>query len=361
VHVNSATPIFLIFLFFFPNMFLNQFFLNIFHSSYAFGAGQSNREKLQHFKVDILQFPIPTDRSWPLYPLFDKDRNAIWVGDTVIDSGRIWEFDITNSTYKEHKLSNTSIVTASVLDANDTVWYLDPLLKRIGTYNPNSSFLNTVFNIQTNDTIFGMTIDNRGIIWMTSPNNAEVLRFDTSTKRFEPAIELPSSRPLGIAFDTKDNIWIADELGSIIRIPSNNQNAIYRYSAPPSSKLMLPSPTAILVDTGGNNIYVSNHNDQEVTSFNTTTGEFRNFKLPTLGLPFGMAMDKFGDIWIAQHTSNQSFVLDPSTGASLKFIVPHPNPYVQWITTDSNGNIWLAEQLAGSLGKIIFHENVTLQ
>jgi streptogramin lyase len=44
--------------------------------------------------------------------------------------------------------------------------------------------------------------------------------------------------------------------------------------------------------------------------------------------------------------------LDPISGDSRKFIIPHSNPYAQWVTSDSNGDVWLGEQLAGSLGKI---------
>ncbi len=357
--MNLGGPILWIFLIFFYNILLSQFILNNFYSSLAYEPAQSNRERLQHLGINFLQYPIPAEQSWPLFPLFDKARNSIWVGDTVIDSSRIWEFSITNSSYKEYKLSKISIATALVLDSKNMVWYLDPLLKRIGTLDPNSSFKNAVYNIQTKDTIFGMAIDNKGIIWMTSPDDGRVLRFDTNSRKFDPAIELPSSRPLGIVFDNKNSIWIADELGSIIRVPSFSADAIYRYSVPPASKSILPSPTAILVTRDGNNIYISNHNDKTITSFNMATREFRSYKLPTSGLPFGMTLDNLGEIWIAQHTSNESFVLDPSVGESRKFVIPNSNPYVQWMTTDSNGDIWLAEQLAGSLGKIVVQEKIT--
>lgn len=357
--MNLGGPILWIFLIFFYNILLSQFILNNFYSSLAYEPAQSNRERLQHLGINFLQYPIPAEQSWPLFPLFDKARNSIWVGDTVIDSSRIWEFSITNSSYKEYKLSKISIVTALVLDSKNMVWYLDPLLKRIGTLDPNSSFKNAVYNIQTKDTIFGMAIDNKGIIWMTSPDDGRVLRFDTNSRKFDPAIELPSSRPLGIVFDNKNSIWIADELGSIIRVPSFSAHALYRYSVPPASKSILPSPTAILVTRDGNNIYISNHNDKTITSFNMATREFRSYNLPTSGLPFGMTLDNLGEIWIAQHTSNESFVLDPSVGESRKFVIPNSNPYVQWMTTDSNGDIWLAEQLAGSLGKIVVQEKIT--
>src|SRR5262245_39106079 len=108
----------------------------------AYHNNATKMAPFQHMTVNITQFPIPVDRSWPLYPLFDEKRNVIWIGDTVIDSGRIWEFKIANSSFNEHKLFNTSIVTMSLLDANETIWYLDPLLKKIGNYIPKAPFMN---------------------------------------------------------------------------------------------------------------------------------------------------------------------------------------------------------------------------
>jgi len=63
-----------------------------------------------------------------------------------------------------------------------------------------------------------------------------------------------------------------------------------------------------------------------------------------------VTIDKFGDIWIAQHTSNKIFVLNPSSGGLKEFSLTDPHPYVQWITSDSNG-------VAGSLGHIRIEED----
>ncbi len=315
---------------------------------------QENQDRLQNLKVSMQQFLIPNNESWPLYPLYDHYRNSIWVGDTVIDSGRIWEFNITTSKFEQHNLNDTSIVTVLALDSNNTIWYVDPLLKRIGYYSPSSHPVNHVYTLQTNVTIFGMTMDKNDTIWMTSPDNGEVLRFDTRTKEFKPAIHLPfpDSRPLGITFDEPNNIWIADERGSLIKINSNNIDVIDQYKPNASNGNILPNPTALVVMPDSTRIFVSNHDNKSITSFNTVTKMFSYYRLNTTGLPFGMAIDKYGDIWIAQHTSNRIFVFNPSSGGSKEFVLPYSHPYVQWITSDSNGNIWMAEQLVSSLGHI---------
>lgn len=177
---------------------------------------------IEHLNIKSQQFPIPGSISWPYYPLFDKFRNVIWVGDTSMDSGRIWEFNITDSKYTAHKLGNISIVTALALDHHKVLWYLDPVTRRLGFYNPNSDTNIGVYDIKTNDTLFGIAIDNKDVVWMTSPNNKQVLRFDTHTKQFRAPVQLPfsTSRPLGIVFDGNHTLWIADEVGSIAKIDS---------------------------------------------------------------------------------------------------------------------------------------------
>ena len=320
---------------------------------------QENQDRFKNLNVTMQEYVVPNNQSWPLYPLYDHYRNLVWVGDTVIDSSRIWAFNLTNAKFKEYNLNDTSIVTILALDSNNTIWYLDPLLKRVGFYDPSSHPVNQVYPIRTNVTIFGMTMDMNDTIWMSSPDNGEVLRFDTKTKEFKPVIHLPfpDSRPLGITFDKPSTIWIADESGSIIKINSSDVHMINQYRPYISKGNILPSPTAILVVPDLNSIFVSNHNDKSITSFNTVSNLFGYYRLNTTGLPFGMTTDKFGDIWIAQHTSNKIFVLNPSSGSTKEFSLIDPHPYVQWITSDSNGNIWLAEQLAGSLGQITIEED----
>jgi copper transport protein len=72
-----------------------------------------------------------------------------------------------------------------------------------------------------------------------------------------------------------------------------------------------------------------------------------------------MAMDSFGNFWVAEHTINKIGVIDPQTGTNKEIKIPSPNPFVQWITSDSKGQIWFAEQRGNSLGVIT--ANVSLQ
>jgi copper transport protein len=65
-----------------------------------------------------------------------------------------------------------------------------------------------------------------------------------------------------------------------------------------------------------------------------------------------MAMDGNHKLWVAEHIINKIAVIDPPTGTNKEVTIPNKNPFVQWITADSKGNIWLAEQRGNSLAVV---------
>ena len=133
--------------------------------------------------------------------------------------------------------------------------------------------------------------------------------------------------------------------------PSHNYSAtVY---APTGINNTLKSPTGLLLDSVGNNIFISQHEGQKVSVFNVITKSFQDYPLlDPNGLPFGMALDKYGNLWVAEHTINKIAVIDPQTGKSKEVKIPSQTPFVQWLTSDSDGNIWIAEQRGHALGII---------
>ena len=54
-------------------------------SSPAASLDLLTKPKLSQLTFNIQEHSIPVNDSAPLYPLYDKNRNVIWVGDTAID------------------------------------------------------------------------------------------------------------------------------------------------------------------------------------------------------------------------------------------------------------------------------------
>ena len=113
------------------------------------------KSKLSQLAFHIQEYSIPVNDSAPLYSLYDKNRNVMWIGDTAIDSSRILEFNLITHKFVEHKLGGTSILSVMAFDNNNNnnqIWYVDPLLKHLGHYDPSAN-ITKLYNIPTRGTI----------------------------------------------------------------------------------------------------------------------------------------------------------------------------------------------------------------
>lgn len=309
-----------------------------------------NFEKLN---FNVTEYPISNTTIQPLYPIYDKSRNYIWFGDTIIGSGRIFAFDINNRNYIEHKINGTNIVTLMTIDSKNNLWYVDPLTKTIGSYDPTNN-ASKLYPIPNSVIPSGIAIDSNDTIWITSPVSGEVMRFDPAVGNITLKLNLKDKnvRPFAIASDPASNlIWLTDEGGKLAKIDPSTNYSITEYS--PMGNKSLLSPTALLIDKNSGEIYISQHDGHRITVFNPLTKIFTD--LPIInkaGLPFGMAFDKYGNLWVAEHTINKNAVIDTQKSKIREVPVKKPSPFIQWITSDSNGNIWFAEQRGNSIGVI---------
>jgi copper transport protein len=322
------------------------------------------KPSLDQLKFSVREFRIPGNNiSQPLYPLYDDSRNVIWVGDTSIDSGRIFEFNLNSYKFTEHKINDTNIVTVMASDRGNQIWYVDPLMKNLGHYNPNTN-KNQVYKIPNPDFIAsGIAIDKNDNVWLTSASTNVILRFNSQSQAASDfaTFYLPSANAtsLGLTVDDESGqIWIAEDIGKLANIDPNRNYKIVEYS-PEGKDKILKDPTALFVDPVTGDIYISEHEGHAVSVFNPILKKFeeRYSTLDPNGLPFGMAMDKYGNLWVAEHTINKIAVIDPNTGQHKEVDIPTPSPFVQWITSDSKGNIWLAEQRGNALAVVTSIEN----
>jgi copper transport protein len=311
------------------------------------------KPNFDQLKFNVTEYPISNTTIQPLYPIYDKSRNYIWFGDTSIGSGRIFAFDINNRNYIEHKINGTNIVTLMTIDSKNNLWYVDPLTKAIGSFDPTNN-ASKLYPIPNYVTPSGIAIDSNDTIWITSPVSGEVMRFDPAVGNITLKLNLKDKnvRPFAIASDPVSNlIWLTDEGGKLAKIDPSTNYSITEYS--PMGNRSLLSPTALLIDKNSGEIYISQHDGHRITVFNPLTKIFTD--LPIInkaGLPFGMAFDKYGNLWVAEHTINKNAVIDTQKSRIREVPVKAPSPFIQWITTDSNGNIWFAEQRGNSIGMI---------
>ncbi|MER3407327.1 MAG: hypothetical protein C4292_00425 [Nitrososphaera sp.] len=303
------------------------------------------------------QYNIP-DQSLPLFPVFDQQRQSIWVGDSLPGSGRIWQFDIATGNYTVHKVKRIDLITIMALAPDGNLWYVDPLsfgsgVSTLGTYHPADD--STIqFKLPVNGTVTGLTIDGNGSLWMPVSQANKVVKFEPASKKFT-SLDIPTANadPVSIMTDSQGNVWFAEAAGKIAKIePATGKITEY---APKSKSQALGEPTAIFEDPKNpGTLYISEHTGHRVTTFNTFLGTFHNYPSPNeAGAPFGMAMDSNGNLWIAEHLIDRIAVMDPRTGENKEVKIPIAGSFIQYLTADDKGKIWFAAQRGQpSLGSI---------
>jgi copper transport protein len=293
----------------------------------------------------------------PLYPIFDIERQSIWVGDSLPGSGAIWQLDIATGNYTMHKI-NATHVTQSVLASDGSLWYIDPLGAEnngvVGLYNPADNSSSRRYVIPEEGIPSGIAIDGNGSLWMpivVGNGSDKVVKFDPASEEFSSyTIPTPDARPAGITSDRLGNVWFAEAgAGSIAKIDPATGN-ITEYK-PKNSLQALDEPVGVFADPDSSDIYISEHNGHTITVYNSLLGTFREYpSINEAGLPFGMAMDNYGNLWFAQHEIDKIGLIDPRTGEGTEANIPITGSFVQWITSDNEGRIWFAAQRGSALG-----------
>jgi copper transport protein len=315
------------------------------------------KPKLGDFSFNVKDYKMPDNKAQPLFALYDKSRNVIWTGDSSINSGRIFEFNLDTHKYTEHKIAGANLITLLALDpTTNDIWFIDPLNKNLGHYIPATN-TTQLFKIPVQGVPSGITVDpGSANVWISLATTNEVLRFNLQGKSFLPPIELTSQNatPLGIIADQSGQIWVAESgTGKLANIDPTKNYKVSEYSPRGGTNSTLKSPTALLADPNTGEIYISEHDGHAVSVFNPILKTFDQYpSLDPSGLPFGMTLDNYRNLWVAQHVINKIAVIDPSTGEHRDVNIPQQSPFVQWITSDSQGNVWLAQQRAASLGEI---------
>jgi copper transport protein len=314
---------------------------------------------ISNLKFDTQIYNMSVKDSLPLYPTFDMQRQSIWVGDSLPGSGTIWQLNIATGNYTMHKI-NATHVTQSVLDSDGSLWYIDPLGAEnngvVGFYNPSDNSSSRRYVIPGEGIPSGIAIDGNGSLWvpLVIANGADqVIKFDPATEHFSSYdIPTPDARPAGVTTDRTGNIWFAEaDAGSIAKIDPVSGN-ITEYK-PKSPSQTLDEPAAVFADPNGFNIYIAEHTGHTISVYDSLLGTFHEYpSIDESGLPFGMAMDSYGNLWFAQHEIDKIGVLDPRTGEGTEANLPITGSFVQWLTSDNDGRIWFAAQRGSALGSV---------
>ena len=179
--------------------------------------------------------------------------------------------------------------------------------------------------------------------------------------------------PLGLAFDSSGNMYIADSVnqkvrkisGGTITTVAGNGTGGYSGDGAAATSAELLGPSAVAVDSAGN-IYIAdsaNHVVREVTTngnistfAGTNTGGYAGDGGPAnqaeLDFPTGVAVDGSGNVFIADSANN---VIREVSGGNITTVVGGSEVQnlndPETVLVDSSGNLYISEQSGFKIAK----------
>jgi copper transport protein len=260
-----------------------------------------------------------------------------------------------------------SLITAATLDPEGNIWYIDPTQSILGKYEVETKE-NTQFNVPGQGIISGLGLDNNQNLWMSVVQANTIVKFNSADQTFTSYdIPTPNALPGAITYDVRTNsIWFTEGIGKVAKVNPDTGNITEYYSTapslpsssstlqPPQDSNKLEEPTMVFPDPRTLDVYITEHEGNHITAYNQFLGTFEEYPIVNdQGLPFGMTMDEFGNLWFAQHVIDRVAALDPRTGESIEVNIPVNGSFIQYLTSDNDGNIWFAAQRASSIGSIV--------
>ena len=314
------------------------------------------RPKISDLNFNITEYKFP-EQSLPLYPVYHSQSNSIWIGDTSPGSGRLWEFNLENNNFTMHKITGINLITLSIFDLKNpnVLWLVDPTSNILGKYNIDTEEFNQ-YEIPVEGIVTGLTVDDKDNVWIANLQDNSIIKFDAVNNTFT-SFDIPTenSNPLGLTFEEQNNnIWFIESIGKIGKINlQTNEIVEYPRENDTANKNIMVEPTFLILDPDSSNIYISNHGNNKIIQFNKFSESFKEFDLgDPEGLAFGMAFDQYNNLWIAEHVIDTLALLDPTNGETFNVNIPTQGSFVQYIISDSKGEVWFAEQRGNALGKV---------
>ena len=196
-----------------------------------------------------------------------------------------------------------------------------------------------------------------GKVWFSEGGTRTFFRLDPVTARFEhiePFKTVPKGAPhgaYGIAADPRNDLWFMDFADrNIGRTDKAGATLIYPVPTPASR------PRRGHMDQNGRLAFAEFAADK-VGIFDTATETVREWPTPPNFSPYDAMLDRNGELWSGGMNTDSILRLDPRTGESVAYLLPHPTnvrrvfvdgsttPVTFWVGNNHGGAIIKLEPL----------------
>lgn len=279
----------------------------------------------------------------PLQVAIDSQSN-VWFG--LFKKGNVARFN--GSTFTEFDIAPATGPMNIWVDPADGMW-----LSAVGDYIVNIKASGEVVHHQipgVNSMPMGVAGDSKGNIWFAEmwSNKLAVLRPDGRMTEYR--IPTPLSEPTGVTVDQYDNVWYAGMRSGKIGVRRAN-GTFNEYKLPIGARPMSVSYSPMQKTQSV--IWFTEEFTNKIGSI-SQTGQITRYSIPTANAAPMMAMeDGKGNVWFAEFRTSKIGRLRADRTFS-EYQTPTPDSMPMGIAVDINdGSVWFAETRANKIGHLI--------
>jgi sugar lactone lactonase YvrE len=254
------------------------------------------------------------------------------------------------------KIVGTNAHEVTIQPSNQRVWVTVHDDQRLFVFD---QALTQVQQIITPGRPEGLAFDSNETAWMADESNGQVVAYDGATLAVKGTHSFNNfnARPRGLVLDAQDNVWVA--------LNGTNQVAKITPQGTETRIATDANPSRLVVD-GGGNVWVSctgtdvdllppgatpGHTVMKINAACTTAQ-----RIEVGQSPYGLSLDKAGNVLVVNTISNTMQRLDANTGAVLQTYGnlgpggPNAHPYN--VAVDNAGFAWVSLFLDNMLLKL---------
>ena len=144
-----------------------------------------------------------------------------------------------------------------------------------------------------------------GNIYIAVMQGNRIARFDTKTQKFNEWDLPKGANPHGLLVDKQGTVWYTGNGNGTIGELDPSTGKVKQHKAPSGG-----SPHTLVIDDAGT-IWFTNQRGS-VGRLDRKTGEISEYRMS--GGPYGLAIDKRGNVWVCRMGADRMGIIDPRTG-----------------------------------------------
>ena len=183
-----------------------------------------------------------------------------------------------------------------------------------------------------------------GSIYITVMHGNKVARFDEKTKAFKEWDLPPGHRPHGLLVDSQGNVWTTGNGNGTIGRLDPATGKVVEYKTPSGAAVRTRSSSPTTRARSGSPC-------RAATRWRASTRKPAPSRIPSSGGPYGIALDKAGNVWFCRMGDSKMGKLDPKTGQMGEVNVG-PRSQPRRVAAAPDGMLWVALYGNGKLAKL---------